>query len=428
MPKKIGFARGYMAKWLFYATLIGIGGGISALLLNTAINWVSQWGNRVPLVIAPVIGGILVSLLFKIDPNVSGSGTPKYIDGINLFKGRITKRTWLTKLLASASTIGFNGSGGVEGPMLLMGGSLANWLASIPFINRRINKEDRRILTVCGAAGAIGAIFRSPLGGGIFAAELLYKSSLHYSDMFPAILSSTMGFVVYATFGKTDPLFTIPAYLPNPANVLYFILAGVLAGYAALLFMTIYHKVDKLGDRLSKKKFGGYLPVLGGILTGIVLIYFPEAGGTGSSFIQQIIESSFHTHFLILLLLAKILATAFTVGFRGSAGLVIPALFIGAVTGGIIGNFLAPTSVDLASSMVIAGMAASLSSIANVPIAAAVMLIEMVGFQVGGAAVVGSVMGFIVGQKKMIYVDMHHDDPDFRSGKEFRKIDRYFEK
>lgn len=421
------YVRGYLVKWLFFATLIGIGGGISALALNFMISWVSQWGSRVPIMIAPAIGGILVSLIYTIDPNVAGSGTPGYINAINLYQGQIRRRTWVTKLLASSATIGFRGSGGVEGPMLLMGGSLANLLAKLPRLNRWINKEDRRILTVCGAAGAIGAIFRSPLGGGIFAAELLYKSSLHYNDMFPAILSSTMGFVIYTTLGNAEPLFSIPTYLPEPTNVWYFIIAGLLAGYVSLLFMSVIHRVIKLGDWIAEKGMGRFLPILGGLVTGGVLIFFPEAGGTGSNFIQQLIDQSFGTLFLLLLLIAKIIATSFTVGFRGSAGLVIPALFIGAVTGGILGNFFAPHGGGLASSLVIAGMSASLASIANVPIAAAIMIIEMVGFQVGVAAVVGSVMGFAVGQRSMIYMKMRHEDPDYHTGKAFRKIDRYFE-
>jgi len=265
------------------------------------------------------------------------------------------------------------------------------------------------------------------LGGGVFAAELLYRTSLHYHDVFPAILSSTMGFVIYSTLGNTEPIFSIPAYIPNPSNVLYFVLAGVLAGYASLLFKILFHQVEKMGNYLEQKVSRKYLPILGGVLTGTVLMFFPDAGGTGSGFIQALIDGSFATQFLFFLLTAKILATAFTVGLGGSAGLVIPALFIGAVTGGILGNFFAVEGSGLASSLVISGMAASLASIANVPIAASVMLIEMVGFQVGVPAVIGSVLGYIVGQRKIVYGTMRSQDPNFRTGKDFRKVDRYFE-
>ncbi len=427
MPKSMSYIKGYVGKWIGFATIIGLAGGLSALALSTAITWVGEIGGRLPLYLAPIAGGILVMLIFHFDDQTLGSGTNKYILSVNLHQGKMRSRTWVSKLLASAATIGFRGSGGVEGPMLLMGGSIANTIAKLPYINRWIDKEDHRILTVCGAAGAIGAIFRSPLGGGIFAAELLYRTSLHYHDMFPAILSSTMGFVIYSTLGNTEPIFSIPAYIPNPSNILYFVLAGILAGYASLIFKMAFHKVEKLANYLSTKVSRKYLPILGGVVTGIILISFPEAGGTGSSFIQELIDGSFGTRFLILLLGAKIVATAFTVGLGGSAGLVIPALFFGAVTGGILGNFFAVEGSGLASSLVISGMAASLASIANVPIAASVMLIEMVGFQVGVPAVIGSVVGYVVGQRKIVYGTMRSKDPDFRAGKDFRKSDRYFE-
>jgi len=427
MPKSMTYIKGYMGKWLFFATIIGIAGGLSALALNTGITWISAIGGKFPIFLAPVMGGVLVMFIFQIDDQILGSGTNKYILSVNLYQGKLKSRTWVSKLLASAATIGFRGSGGVEGPMLLMGGSIANTLTKLPYMNRWIDKEDHRILTVCGAAGAIGAIFRSPLGGGVFAAELLYRTSLHYHDVFPAILSSTMGFVIYSTLGNTEPIFSIPAYIPNPSNVLYFVLAGVLAGYASLLFKILFHQVEKMGNYLEQKVSRKYLPILGGVLTGTVLMFFPDAGGTGSGFIQALIDGSFATQFLFFLLTAKILATAFTVGLGGSAGLVIPALFIGAVTGGILGNFFAVEGSGLASSLVISGMAASLASIANVPIAASVMLIEMVGFQVGVPAVIGSVLGYIVGQRKIVYGTMRSQDPNFRTGKDFRKVDRYFE-
>ncbi|WP_440897381.1 chloride channel protein [Amphibacillus sp. Q70] len=417
----------FMCKWMFLATIVGICGGISALVLNAAIDSVSFIGQRVPVWIAPMIGGIVVTCLFKLDKNIPGSGSPKYIDAVNLDQGSISQRTWLTKLLATSATIGFSGSGGVEGPMLLMGGSSANFFIKLPFFHRLLDKEDKRILTICGAAGAIGAIFRSPLGGGIFVTELLYKSSLHYNDMFPAILSSTVGFIVYSTFGSATPMFSMSDYLTNPANIFYYILAGVLAGYASVWFMKLFHKIEHIGDWLYKRGIQHYLPVLGGGLTGFLLIFFPDVGGTGTGFIQHIIDHSFETSFLIMILLAKMLASSFTIGFRGSAGLVIPALFIGAVSGGILSNFLTVANSGLNNALVISGMAASLASIANVPIAAAVMLIEMVGLQVGGSAVVGSVVGYAIGHKRMIYMNMHHDTPNYRAAKEFRKLDRYFE-
>src|SRR5699024_9548757 len=137
-----------------------------------------------------------------------------------------------------------------------------------------------------------------------------------------------------------DPLFIIPTYFAKPANVGYFILAGLASGFASLLFMEVSQRTEKLANWLETKGVGRYLPIIGGLATGVILLQFPEAGGAGSDFIQRVIEQSFATYFLLLLLLAKILATSFTVSFRGSGGLVIPAIFIGAIAGDIVSNLL----------------------------------------------------------------------------------------
>ena len=72
-------------------------------------------------------------------------------------------------------------------------------------------------------------------------------------------------------------------------------------------------------------------------------------------------------------------------------------------------------------------MSGALASVANVPIAATILIIEMVGYHVGGAAVIGSVVGFLVGHHRMIYINFKSDDKGYKQAKEFRKLDRYFE-
>ena len=427
MNKMTGYVSTYILKWMLLSAFIGIGGGLSALVLDKAVEFASLGGDKLPLFLAPVIGGVLVTLISKADREVLGSGSPNFIKSVNVNYGDIKRKTWVTKLLASAATIGFKGSGGMEGPMLMMGGSWANLVSKIPFTKRFLDKEDRRVLTISGAAAAVGAIFSSPLGGGIFAVELLYKSSLHYTELFPAILASTVGFIVSAALGDSDPMFSMIDYQTNPRHIFYYVLASILAGYISVIFLKIYKSVEKAGDRFANRGIEQYLPILGGILTGIVIWFIPEVGGTGASFIQALIDESMATPILILILVGKMAATSFTVGFRGSAGLVIPAMFFGAMSGGMISDLFSVTIPGLHNALIAAGMAAALASIANVPIAASVIIIEMIGFEVGGSAVVGSVIGFLVGHHQMIYSGFKHDETTFKSGEEYRMSDRYLE-
>ncbi|SDZ16868.1 chloride channel protein, partial [Tindallia californiensis] len=163
-------------------------------------------------------------------------------------------------------------------------------------------------------------------------------------------------------------------------------------------------------------------PILGGILTGILLFYLPDVGGTGTAMIQGMINGSFPIAFLCFLLVGKMLATSFTVASGGSAGLVIPSLFLGAITGNLLSSILV-ADAGLNASLVIAGMAASLASVANVPVAAAIMLIEMVGLQLGVPATLGSIIGYAIGHSRVIYGVTRPDQWQFEETTKWRSID-----
>ncbi|WP_350342651.1 chloride channel protein [Proteinivorax tanatarense] len=422
MPKKFQFISGYMVKWLTIATLMGVGGGLSAYVLRSSIDLMESVGGVFPIWLAPIFGGCLLSLIYLWDDEAAGFGTDKYLLAVNKRKEyQFKTKTLFSKVLATATTLGFQGSGGVEGPMLVIGGCLDNLVRKIPILKKHLTKDDHRKLTICGAAGAVGAIFRSPLGGGIFVVEILYKSSLPYYDLFPAILSSTFGFVIFAMVKSGEPLFLIPDFLPSVENVPFFVLVGFLSGIASLIFMKIFSITGKVFQNLPMPKLH---PILGGIMTGLVIFFVSEAAGTGTSIIQYLIDYKVSITALILILFAKMLATSFTVSSGGSGGLVIPALFIGAVCGNIVSGFVAVGDPGLSASLVIAGMAASLSGIANVPIAAAIMLVEMVGLQLGVPATIGSVMGYAVAQSSVIYNISSREGAEFKKNKAIRKSDR----
>ncbi|TCT16366.1 CIC family chloride channel protein [Natranaerovirga pectinivora] len=410
----------YMTKWLVVATLVGIGGGLSAVALKYSIEYVTSIGNYFPLWLAPIIGGTLVSIIYLKDKNAAGFGTDLYLAEVN-GKNKVLKfPTLFSKLIATAITIGFKGSGGVEGPMLVMGSSLGDGVSRIPFIKNFFNDEDKRRLAICGAAGAVGAIFRSPLGGGIFVVEVLYRTTLNYGDLFPAMLSSTIGFVIYSMISTSLPLFTIPDYLPNVYNLPLFVLAGIMAGIFALIFMAVFKRIQGVFKTLPYKQIH---PIFGGIITGLIIYLVPRAAGAGNSVIQEMINQSFPILILLALLVGKILATSFSVGSGGSAGLVIPALFIGALAGNTVSSLIGNLDPGLGSSLVIAGMAASLAGIANVPIAASIMLVEMVGLKLGVPATIGSIMGYAIAHSQIIYGVTSPREGSFLNVEKWRQSD-----
>ncbi len=419
--RSLRYAATYIVKWVVIASVVGAAGGIAAVILRTIIEQVARHTVFLPLWLAPAVGGLLVMWICFWDFDAAGFGTDRYIVSVNRRHGDMRRKTAFTKLAATGITLGFRGSGGVEGPMVVIGGSIANVIDHVPGVRRLLSDHDRRILTICGAAGSIGAVFHSPLAGGIFAVEVLYRSSLHYADLFPAMLSSSMGFVAYGLLRQAAPLFSIPDYIPDVGNVPYFLLAGVVSGFASLLFVRVFSGVSGAFRRLPRS---GFHPVMGGLGAGLVLVLAPDAAGIGIDVIQDLIFTVQPVAFLLMLLIVKILATAFTIGSGGSAGLVIPALFIGAVCGNVIAGVLSVEDPGLVASLVISGMAASLAGVANVPVSAAVLLVEMVGLRLGVPATLGAVTGYVIGKGRVIYGDAYGHDADFLESRAIQDLDR----
>src|SRR6516165_7690508 len=165
------------------------------------------------LLIVPTVGGILSGLLvFTVAPEAEGHGTDAAIAAYHQHQGRIRPRVPLVKIIASAITIGTGGSGGREGPIAQIGAGFGSFLGSI----LRLSPVERRILMAAGMGAGVAAIFRAPLAGALFAAEVLYRSPDFESEVIiPAGLASV---TAYSTFGVVfgwSPLFTIPAELLN---------------------------------------------------------------------------------------------------------------------------------------------------------------------------------------------------------------------
>ncbi|MFP4509919.1 MAG: chloride channel protein [Spirochaetaceae bacterium] len=394
----------YLFRWLIVASVVGFAGGLGAVVLSRGISVIEHYAGFLPIWAAPAAGALLASLIFLWDREASGFGTDRYITSVNLRYGYMSRRIAVSKLLATMFTIGSGGSGGLEGPMVLIGGSTANTIDRFPFVRKLFSVQDRRILTMCGAAGAIGAVFHAPLAGGIFVVEVLYKSSLTYRDLFPAMLSSVMGFVVYGLLASTNPLFSIPDYVPDVGDVHWFILAAIAGGLLSLVFMRVFAIARSIVVTRRRTLF---MPVLGAIGTGAVVGLVPEVAGTGLDVIQALLNEYGGSAALLLLAGAKILATSLTVGFGGSGGLVIPALFIGAAAGNLIAGLLAQMglagSEGMLPSLVISAMSATLAGIANVPVSAAILSVEIAGLRLAVPATIGSVIGYVIGKSSVIY-------------------------
>lgn len=406
-------------KWLLLGGLVGVVSGVGAIALQFALQAIRELvltglagldlggpGGEPPelgipvrdlvpalVVVLPAVGGLMAGLLvFWIAPEAEGHGTDAAIDAYHRRMGRIRARVPLVKMIASAITIGTGGSGGREGPIAQIGAGFGSLLAT----RLGLSARDRRILLAAGIGGGVGAIFRAPLAGAIFAAEVLYSSPEFEAEvLLPAMVSSIVGYAVFASRFGWGHMFTgAGAYgFTNPLELgPYLVLAVVVAG-GALTYIRVFYGAQAAFRRLPLPR--PLRPMVGGALTGAIglaLIWIwgrtrdiGDVLSSGYGIIQHLVDSDgadLSVPLLLAVAFGKIVTTATSIGSGGSGGVFGPSMVIGATLGGAVGNAfhaVMPGVVQHPTTFAIVGMAGFFAAAAKTPISTVIMVSELTG-------------------------------------------------
>ncbi|MCD6067685.1 MAG: eriC2 [Bacteroidetes bacterium] len=336
----------------------------------------------------PAFGGLMAGLIvYLYSRDSKGTGTDEMIDAFHNKEGKIDTRIPVFKSLATLFTLPTGGSGGKEGPISFIGAGVGVWVANLAKAGARA----RRTLMLAGTAAGLGAVFKTPLGGALTAAEMVYKEDIESDALIPCFISSVTAYLVYTMYAGTDPFLNVSGLTKFHFNEMGFYLAlGVLCFSFGFLFIKGFNNAKVF---IGKIRIPVYVkPAIGGLLTGAIALVLFEVSGTGSLFLEKTIQGHMPDFFggalwfelllsLLIVAFVKIVATTLTIGSGGSAGIFGPSLFIGAMLGAAVGiaaqHFIGP-QVSVASFMVV-GMGAFYSGVANAPIAGIVMIVEMTG-------------------------------------------------
>jgi len=360
--------------WTIYATLIGIAAGIAALVFEYLLDLSSTFFRDeltavIPLAIVPAIGGMIAGfIIYRFAPEAEGHGTDAVISCFHSSSVVIQKRIPLIKAIASVVTIGSGGSAGKEGPIAQIAAGIGSILGS----RLKLSDRDRRLMVVSGMSAGIGSIFKSPLGGALFGIEVLYKRDFEMSAIVPAIMSSVIGYAIFTHFVGREPIFlTCHCIFENPLELIFYGLLGLICAAVGIFYIWFFYSArDKFFRRL---KIPDHVkPAIGGIGIGVLIILFPDlvSGiiGSGYGALQDALLDNLALSAMILLILAKILATSFTVGSGGSGGVFAPSLVIGGMVGGVVGelsHIFFPNIVTNPACFVLVGMASFFSGVAK---------------------------------------------------------------
>ena len=298
----------------------------------------APWGMLVILV--PVLGGIGVTFLVtNFAPEAKGHGVPEVMDAIYHKGGVIRPVVALVKSLASALAIGSGSSVGREGPIIQIGSALGSTMGQII----RMPAGQRIALVAAGAGAGIAATFNTPIGGVMFAIELMMPEVSVETFLPVAIATGTATFVGRWFFGDT-PAFHVPPLqtMPVDANALIvlilFAVLGALSGVAAAGFIRGLHLAEDQFDRIKSRYWRHMVGMLVvGVLMYALLRIFGQyyVDGVGYATVQAVLAGQISAFGLLALLgVCKALATSISLGSGSSGGIFSPSLFMGAALGG----------------------------------------------------------------------------------------------
>lgn len=338
---------------------------------NTILNpWI--------LLLLPSLGGLLSGwIVYTFAPEAEGHGTDAAIEAYHNKGGFIRGRVPIIKTIASAITLTTGGSGGREGPIAQIGAGFGSFLAT----TLKLTQRERRIMMAAGVGAGVGSIFRAPLAGALFAAEVLYRDPEFESEVIiPAGISSVVAYCLFCQVFGWGSLFESPAFkFENPMELgPYLVLAFVLVVFSFFYVKIFYGTVDLF--HLFKKIPNHLKPAIGGIITGMIGFFWPHCLAFGYGFAQMALNNELGTVFLLTLAVGKILTTSFTIGSGGSGGVFGPSIVIGGALGGAVGRTLASLMPSIGiepGAFVVVGMAGFFTAVSNTPISTIIFVSEM---------------------------------------------------
>lgn len=328
------------------------------------------------LFLLPVVGAVFVRLIIQYwMPEQRNHGPADVIEATRLGNGDLSIKAGVGSAVASIVSIGSGASVGRYDPAVHLGASLGSWLAQL----LKLTAEQKKNLLACGVAGAISASFSAPLAGVVFAHEVVLGRFGSRSVM-PIVISSVVATAIVKIHALDNMIFLLPD-IPVVASWEFFVFAlvGVAGGALAVCFMSVMHRIDQFVQQLPISLM--VRAIIGGMLLGVIILVFPQTFGLGEQVIQDALHLQLSAGVLMMLILAKLLATSvsFAAGFSG--GVFGPALFLGAMMGTVCGMGVQELTGVTASPAVygVVGMGAVISRVIGAPMTTILIVFELTG-------------------------------------------------
>lgn len=338
------FRLGYMS---LLAALIGLMAGLVAYVLYdliglfTNLAYYHAWSFhfRSPegthlgywIILMPVIGGLIVGVMAKYgSEKIKGHGIPEAMEAVLTSRSRIEGKVAILKPISAAIAIGTGGPFGAEGPIIQTGGAMGSLVGQ--FIST--TASERKVLLACGAGAGMAATFNTPIAGVILAIELLLFE-FRARSFIPLVIATTIATFVRSVLLGQHSMFTMDSSVNFDAlhGLPWYLLLGVICGFAAVGFTKLLYWVEDLFDHLPIDDL--WHPAIGAFFLGVIGFFIPRVLGVGYDTISDILHNNLVLKVLLLLMIFKALALVISLGSGTSGGLLAPMFMSSAALGGV---------------------------------------------------------------------------------------------
>ncbi|MCG8411876.1 MAG: chloride channel protein [Bacteroidales bacterium] len=381
---------------LILSAIAGLTGGLIALILKTSVFYLHSVLLRnesfdeynLLVFVYPFVGISIVFLFLKfIVRDQIKHNIASILYAISKRNSLIQAHKIFSSIIGGIFTAGFGGSIGLESPIISSGAAIGSNIGKI----LKLNYKEITLLLACGAAGAISAIFHTPLAAIIFAVEVLLID-LNRFNLIPLLTASVCGAIITNVFFQDEILFEF--VLKDPYTVkhtIFYIILGIISGLTSIYFTKTFFKVERIANKFDSVK----RLFLGGVVLGVMIFLFPPLYGEGYQTIKAIFAENysvvmktnlgvnynnsylFFYLFFITLLLLKAFATTITLSIGGVGGVIAPSLFSGAIAGMLFSHTLNLLGFNISEgNFALVGMAGVLSGVLHAPLTSIFLIAE----------------------------------------------------
>lgn len=409
LRKKIAFFN--ILKWFLASTFIGIVVGIFNSFFLKLLSVSVGVTNKVPyyFFVMPFAFYIVHILARKIAEQDTDYSTDAAIARINARKP-ISVISAAKAFFLPIITISAGGSAGKEAPCADVGAGVASFFSK--FFN--FNPNERRKLMICGVSAGFAGVFGVPISGALFGLEVLSVGKVFYEVMFPAFIAGITSFQVTHMMGVEYLYHPLALKALNiDSSLLQVMAAGLFFGLVSLLFIEIM-KLAKIIFRFISLRFSPFLKCFtgGALVVFIALLTSPIYLGLGMDRVEAVLAGGPADTFAFIF---KMLTTAVTFAAGGVGGIITPVFFIGAHAGSFFAQITGLNPLTFAA----LGLVSVLAGVANTPLAASVMAIELFGATIAPYAAVSCILSFLVTGQRSVFAkqkfnfvkDLSDDEP-----------------